>query len=388
MDCIFKKKKLVTVLSACSLAMAASVMTSTVMADQHGGGQHQGQGNKGASMTTGGKGGDSLKGMRQGRKDIMDLLADDGEDSDRPAWAGQPGNEGKPGGGNAGSDTEKGDLYGDIIVLQRNDDGSLVTTTTEAGDVITYAVASDGTLIEIVNGEIPEDADVQAVEFGRLNIARSPEKVVEHSLTEALSKLDGGILGETVTLDPSGRLVIDGVTIDSPLENLALYEALLSTAAVDGVVTLSVSTTSDGSPVSYSFSIPESVRLDLAAAALAAASDKTGELTIDEVVGISTFLGVNDELATYLDAGAVDDYSRDATYDGVQVAVLVPQDTDGDGIIDLYYPDLVYVLDSVTFNDVDATSILDNDTGGIDVFTQMADDSVQVLEFVHDQALE
>lgn len=207
-------------------------------------------------------GGSSLKGMRKGGRDILDLLSDD-EDSDRPDWAGQSGNEGKPGGGNAGSERDKGDLYGDLVILQRNDDGSLVTTTLDNGDVVTYAIASDGSLIEIINGEIPEGADVQEVEFGRLNIARAPDKVLDHSLLEALSKLDGGILGEDITLDPSGRLTIDGVTIDSPLENLALYEALLSTAAVDGVITLSLSDTHDGQDVSYSFSVPEDTRLEL-----------------------------------------------------------------------------------------------------------------------------
>lgn len=384
----FEKKKLVTLLSACSISLAAGLMSPAAQAEKHAEGGKHGQGGKGSEMATGGgHGGEGLKGLRQGRKDIIDLLSDDGEDSDRPAWAGQPGNEGKPGGGNAGSDTLKGDLYGDIIVLQRNDDGTLVMTT-DGDNVITYAVAPDGTLIEIVNGEIPEGADVQAVEFGRLNIARSPIKVLEHSLTEALSKLDEGELGVTVTLDPAGRLVVDGSTIDSPLENLALYEALMTTPAVDGVVTLSVTSTSDGQPVTYSFSLPEGVRLDLAAAALAAASDKTGELTIDEVVGISTFLGVEDELASYLEAGLVDGYNRDATYEDVSVWVLEPLDTNGDGVIDSYTPTEVDILDVVTFNTVDATSIKDNSDGGIDIFTQMADDSVQVLEFVHDNALE
>lgn len=392
MNSSFKKTRLATLVSACSLSLAAALLSPVSLAEDHSDSGHTGQGHKGqagtgagSAMKGGGHGGrDSLKGMRQGRKDIADLLAEDDDDSDRPEWAGQPGNEGKPGGGNAGDNTKKGGDYGDIIVLQRNDDGTLVTEERD-GDIITFAVTTDGTVVEVVNGEIPDGTDVQAVEFGRLNVARSPEKVIEHSLTEALSKLDGGELGTTVTLDPSGRLVVDGATIDSPLENLALYEALLSTAAVDGVVTLSVTTTADGGTSTYSFSIPETVRLDLAAAALAAASDKTGELTIDEVVGISSFLGVDDELASYI--GDLT-YSRDLTYEDVEVIVLEPRDTDGDGVIDEYVPVSAEVLQAVTFNEVDATSILNNTDGGIDVFTQMADDSVQVLEFVHDNALE
>ncbi len=67
------------------------------------------------------------------------------------------------------------------------------------------------------------------VEFGRLSVSRSPNKVSDHSLAEALTTLT--VTGAVVTQDAAGRLVItvDGVskTIDSPLENLALYKAIL-----------------------------------------------------------------------------------------------------------------------------------------------------------------
>jgi hypothetical protein len=244
---------------------------------------------------------------------------------------------------------------------------------------ITYAVASDGSLITITNGEIPEGADVQAVEFGRLNIARSPEKVLDHALTEALSKLDGGVIGDTITLDSAGRLVTsDGSTIDSPLENLALYEALLSTTAVDGVITLSVR---DGD-VTYSFSLPEDLRLDLAASAISGASDKTGELTIDEIVGISTFLGVQDELAELVtDASYTYDRAEIYTEGVLDVWILVEENG-------VYVPTQVDLFTTVEFNTVEDNSIKDNSTGGIDLFTQQADDAVQVLEYVHDNAID
>jgi hypothetical protein len=373
------------VLTAAALALTASplmmsagiaqagffVSDASAASDQSTG--HKGQGEAGAKGS--GDKGKAGQGMRQGKKSITDILSDDGEDdSDRPAWAGIPGNEGKPGGGNAGGSTKKGDDFGDIIVMLREDDGTLV----EDGNV-TYAVAVDGSLIEVVDGEIPEGADVQAVEFGRLNIARAPSKVLDSSLVEVLSKLDDGVFGETVTLDPSGRLVVDGSSIDSPLENLALYEALLTTVAVDGVITLTVSASKDGGDTTYTFSVPESVRLDLAASALAAASDKTGTLTIDEIVGISEFVGVADELATYVTDYT---YDRTGTYDDVGVYILVEKDG-------VYVPDFVKILDSVVFTDVEANSIKDNvEATGIDVFTQAADDAVQVIEFVHDNALD
>lgn len=340
----------------------------------HKGSTHKGEGRKGSGQ------GSMGQGLRHGKKSISDILSevseDEGEDSDRPAWAGTPGNEGKPGGGNAGGTTKKGGDYGDIIVMQRNDDGTLVTD----GNT-TYAVSSTGELIPIVNGEVPEGADVQEVDFGRLNIARAPSKVLDHSLIEALSKLDGGVVGDTITLDSAGRLVTeDGVAIDSPLENLALYVALLTAPATDGTVTLSVKDGDD----TYTLTLSEDVRLDLAASAIAAASDKTGELTIDEIVGISSFLGVDDELASLV-TNADYTYDRATTYtDGVlDVWVLVLDPATGN-----YVPTQVDLYTTVDWNTVDSSTIKDNEDGGIDLFTQEADDALQTLEYVHDNALD
>lgn len=338
------------------------------------------QGGKGAmGAQRGGKGqGGSAAGQRGGNKSIADILAGEDEDSDRPVWAG--GNkELNPhrGEGNAGSDIKKGGDYGDIWVILRDDLGNPILDAN--GNIQPCLDEACTTVIQLTaDGELPAEYadDVIAVEFGRLNIARAPDSVLEHSLVEALAKLDDGVFGETVTLDPSGRLTVDGVTIDSPLENLALYKALLTAPAVDGVVTLSVSTTVEGEGnVTYTFSVPESVRLDLAASALAAASDKTGTLNVDEVVNISKFLDVDDELAALVGSYT---YDTTATYDGVTVWVLV-ETSPG-----VFTATEVSILDAVTFNTVPA---IDGDDDGIDQFTQAADDAVQVLEFVHDNAL-
>lgn len=318
---------------------------------------------------------------RGGNKSIGKILDDDGgdEDSDRPEWA-QGNKEANPhrGEGSAGSDTEKGVDYGDIWVILRDDLGNPILDAN--GNVQPCVdLACTETLTLTADGELdPADVDkVIEVEFGRLNISRAPSSVLEHSLIEALSKLDGGVLGEDVTLDPAGRLVIDGSTIDSPLENLALYEALLTAPVdADGNVTLSVTTNVEGAgTVTYSFVVPADMRLNLAASAIAAASDKTGELTIDEVVNISKFLEVDDELAALV---GTYQYS-DSVYDSVQVWILV-ETSPG-----IYEPKLVSVTDYVSFTPVPA---IDGDSDGIDRFTQAADDAVQVLEFVHDNALD
>ena len=386
----FKQRSLVTGIALALLTAplvgptfdlgGAHVDFSTVaQAAEGSGGKGAGQGAAGGQRGGAGEKGGKPSSLRGGNKSIRDILAGEDEDSDRPAWAGGE-KELNPhrGEGSAGGDTKKGGDYGDIWVILRDDLGNPIL---DANNNIQPCLDEACTqVIQLTaDGELPpEYADsVIAVEFGRLNIARSPDSVLEHSLVEALAKLDDGVFGETVTLDPSGRLVIDGDAIDSPLENLALYEALLTTPAVDGVVTLSVSTTVEGEGnVTYTFSVPESVRLDLAASALAAASDKTGSLNVDEVVNISKFLEVDDELAAL-----VGDYTYDRTdtYGDVTVWVLV-ETSPG-----VFTATEVNVIDEVNFNTLPT---IDADNDGIDRFAQAADDSVQVLEFVHDSALD
>jgi hypothetical protein len=81
----------------------------------------------------------------------------------------------------------------------------------------------------------------------------------------------------SVTFDVAGRLVIDGATVDSPLENLALYQAILKAG---GTLTLPTKT--------------GNVTLTLANAAvfLGAAADKAGSVTLDTVMYLDPVLGV------------------------------------------------------------------------------------------------
>jgi hypothetical protein len=271
----------------------------------------------------------------------------------------------------------KGGDYGDIWVILRDDLGNPILDAN--GNIQPCLDAACTTYVQLVDGELPPEyaSQVIPVEFGRLNVARAPSSVIEHSLIEALTKLDDGVWGTTVTLDPAGRLVIDGVAIDSPLENLALYQALLTAPVVDGMVTLSVTTSVEGGGTeTYTFSLPASERLDLAASTLAAASDKTGDLNVDEIVNISKFLDVDDELAALVGSYS---YDRTDTYGDVQIWVLV-ETSPG-----IYTATLVNVMDAVTFNTVPT---IDADNNGVDRFAQAADDSVQVLEYVHDNALD
>ena len=321
------------------------------------------------------------------------FLEEAADDSDRPDWAGPDGDAPKPGGGSKGSDTRRGDLFGDLWMILRDDNGVPILVKWVDGVQVVYpgTGSTDGWFVQPLDADgnpIPLDEEGHPVdeslpvevELGRLNVARAPEKVMDHSLVEALSKLASAT---EVTLDPSGRLVADGVTIDSPLENLALFKAIVSTPAVDGVITLTASATVDGQDVTYSFDISVDQAGLVAAAAIAAASDKTGTLTYDEVMYIADFFGLSSELSSFVTTW---NYERDDVYtDDITVWILEGVDTDGDGIFDVYYPVEVQINQAVEFNDL---PMIVADNNGIDSFAQAADDSVQVLEFVHDNAID
>jgi hypothetical protein len=350
----------------------------------------QGKSNKG-----GGKGQKGSGKFERGssNKSIDTFLDEVAEDSDRPAWAGPDATEPKPGGGIKGGDTKKGTLFGDLYVILRDDNGVPILVKWVDGAQVVYpgTGSTEGWYVQPLDADgnpIPLDEEGHAidenltveVELGRLNVARAPEQVLDHSLVEALSKLANAT---EVTLDPSGRLVADGVTIDSPLENLALFKAIVSTPAVDGVITLTAEGSVDGNDVTYSFDISVDQAGLVAAAAIAAASDKTGTLTTDEVMYISDFFGLSSELSSFVSAW---NYERDDVYtDDVTVWILEGVDNDGDGEFDVYYPKEVVINEVVEFNTIDP---IVNDGNGIDTFTQAADDSVQVLEYVHDNAID
>ena len=394
------KKSVIAFSVAVSLGIAG--LTSLSLEDgfiaQVQAAESKGQAKKGGKDGGGTKGGNAAKSGTYKRgsanKSVDAMLAEEvAEDSDRPPWAGKGATAPKPGGGLKGSSTKKGDLYGDLYLIWRDDNGVPILVKWVDGEQVVYSGtgSTEGWYVQPLDASgnpVPLDAEghpldeslVVEVELGRLNIARAPEKVLDHSLVEALSKLSSAT---EVTLDPSGRLVVDGVTIDSPLENLALFKAIVSTPAVDGIITLTATATVDGQTVTYSFPISVEQAGLVAAAAIAAASDKTGTLSADEVMYIAKFFGLDTQLSTFVSTW---NYERDDVYTpDVTVWILEGVDTNGDGVFDVYYPKEVRIIDVVQFNTV--PSIVD-DGNGIDTFAQAADDSVQVLEFVHDNALD
>lgn len=170
---------------------------------------------------------------------------------------------------------DTGDLYGDLYVILRDENGvpildyvelevppveegqegtvvvsciqpistvdGSVTLATYYGDLTITAIAGEPFALpsyfdiagDLVECELPEEMAtwVQAVDFGRLNLGRAPDAVIAHGFDEAVTKLN---LATAINLDPAGRLVLTlpdaenpgeyiDKTIDAPAENLALY---------------------------------------------------------------------------------------------------------------------------------------------------------------------
>jgi hypothetical protein len=331
-----------------------AMFVDEVYAQDHGG--HQGQGGgKGAA----GGGGQGQKGSMGGKslEDQVfrgkDALAAEDDDSDRPPWAGgskelNP-HRGDP---NPTAGTKKGGDYGDLWVVVRDPvTGEPLLINGE------YQVCLDAGCTEVVltvEGELPEGVDAAEVEFGRANVVRSPDKVTDHALDEVLAKLTAA---SVVTLDEAGRLVVDGATVDSPLENLALYIALM---------------TNDPAlqPVLDKLPAPLPV---VVAGALAGTADKTGTVTIDFVAYFNVIAGIV-ENGEYVDYSAID-YSRDDQYSGN--ITYFYQDPVTGVVTEVTEPIMTAVFDGVSYTSSSGAGITD--------FTQMVDDALQVIEFVHTQ---
>lgn len=224
-------------------------------------------------------------------KDTLLPAVDD--DSDRPAWAGGNTDQNDHIKGNDESGTTRGGDYGDLYALYRDLNGVPIMRMMEEVDeegqgtgvyfYVVQPVDADGNTLELdAEGELVDPTQAIEVDFGRLNIVRSPQSVLDQALAEALKVINAG---EGFTLDFCGRLTIwntvDGVltvtkTIDSPRESMAMYQEIMNHGFNDQ---LSVLLGSGIDPIM------------LAASSFAAGSDKTGTVDIDEVVYIDGFMG-------------------------------------------------------------------------------------------------
>ena len=237
-----------------------------------------------------------------------------------PGGGGKPDNPGQGqgggGGGNSGgnsgnSKSPKGNLYSDLWVIARDAGGVPITVSfTVAGEdgeetstcvqpitfdstagfpVLSgtgvYPYDSSAYLIPLAGLEapaldlepcevLPEYAGyVSEVDLGRLNLGRSPERVLSKQLGDVELFLAGG----PASLDASGRLVVNEVALDSPLANLAASQSILETGAIGTTAVPAV----DLGP------------LALTAAMVAAGSPKEDfEITVDTVQYLNRILNI------------------------------------------------------------------------------------------------
>ncbi|MDH3638580.1 MAG: hypothetical protein OES09_08955 [Gammaproteobacteria bacterium] len=403
-----------------------------------------GQGDQGAAIAgqgkSGGQQGSALeeKVFRGGKKALDTAAEEADDDSDRPAWAGgakeenphrpddgKPEDPGKhpadPGGGRPGDAGKptlvKGDEYGDLFVYVRdpvtgepiltieNDvDGDGACDIDDTCYYQVYVCEDEGctqTRIERLDlvwdegsekwaAELPEGVTSQEVEFGRASLVRAPDKVTDHALDELVKKLDtaatydqnGNITALDVDLDEAGRLVIDGATVDSPLENAALYIALLSTdgSALDPFV----------APLLDTLNV---TKLDLAATAFAGSADKTGDITLDFVVYQNAIVDVtNAEAVIVPEDGTATNGDQTIVFPYYDYSDVNYDRTEYDQEVSYYYtPDggttvlqstvnLMDFLDQTNFVGINL-----NNLEGAELFVVHADDALELIELTHTQ---
>lgn len=356
---------------------------SSAEAAQGEGGGHGAGGEMKGQGGMGGAGG--VSGGQRGM-DVNDVLRGQGGGGrDAAGGSGRPDDKGPPegdgpssdmGGGNPNAGDEMGDLYGDLYIVKRDpltgepllDDQGRLQFLDADGNVIAYASddPDDEGFTEVVDESAREE-----VAFDRLNLSRSPQSVLSHSLDTALETIAKDADG-VLEFDASGRVVVvdaDGVeyTIDSPLENLALYQ--------DAIAKLQ-----DDDPSNDTFT------LDQTDALLAAAASKTGNVSLDMVVYLNTILGLNPVTTAgtrdYVDLTSFS-YDRTAAYtdaDGNPVTVTyLTAKTDADGnVIDGEYVTVTEPLIDAVFDGEDVSG------DGAAAYAQSADDALQVIEFIHE----
>ena len=231
-----------------------------------------------------------------------------------------------------GAGTKKGDIYADLWVIARFDDGRPLVDTEGCVRPITFAsVVPEGAQVDYLTGltqfseddaydygepayEVPlvHDSDLAAeepcdvdpayasfeyqgdfypyvseTELGRLNLGRAPEKVVDKQLRDVIVNLTAV---DAVRLDPSGRLQGEA-TIDSPLQNLAVFQAILERGLIQRV-------DKDGDPIEeIDTGGLALLKFQQAATALAAATPKEDDfhVYVDTVQYLSRILSIPDD---------------------------------------------------------------------------------------------
>lgn len=317
-------------------------------------------------------------------------------------------------GGTGGTGSGSGEVLGDLVVLLRDASGVPILTA----DKCQQPLAADGTVIPVdpltcavVAGN---ETKLQAVDFARISVARSPAKVMDKQMADVLVNLS---TAQCLTLDPAGRLVystqetttdLNGIittklvssAVDSPLQNLAIYRELMT----KGVL---------GTPA---LTLPKPFNqygiLDTAAKALGAAADKGGKINIDLVVYLNQILGLDlSTTTTQLSKTCIDikqevkgvvqlvnkcfldyrtyNYERSETYGNLPFPQNIPAASPKLGFFDYLTPSSTLAADGRPLFNISSALIVPTvfvslpATGDIGGFAQASDDARAVIDFMH-----
>ena len=329
---------------------------------------------------------------------------------------------GAGGGGGGGSNAPPD--YGDLWVLLRYESGLPMLTDDFCQQPIA-AETFEG-CIQKPNTTEPEDCVVipvdpetcavpldyaiytQEVDFGRINEARSPEAVFEAQLEDVLVNL---ATAGCLTLDPAGRPVYSSVeidgdlpvivtsTVDSPLQNLAMYRQLMLEGSLPGGLLLP----GMEEPQGWLFT---------AARALGAASDKTGEVTEDMWIYLNDILGLTAADVTpalskhcvevkqevmgkiemvekcVLDVSSFG-YTRSAEYGALPAPPYIPADDPQPGVfeyLDQTGPNSFEIATGPILNAAFPDGLdgyIEYSGSNVEAFAKHADDARSVIEFMH-----
>lgn len=362
------------------------------------------------------------------------------------AAGGNPGgNGGGGGGGNGGGDKnnkpKKGDLYGDVVYLLRDETGipyvvngcirpldasghvlalNADDTNSSGGveddgepplpDEVEYNACPDDPQVlmssaagasKVQLSDVDED-DLEAcdpiancapyvveVELGRLSMLRSPPSVIDKALRDANDAIDRAA---EVLLDWGGRIAPDANSLDAPLINLAMMREFMVNGAID-----------EFDPASFAalHSLGLYGKVAAAAFGLGAGDDKEGTGIDPEVVmRVIESLGIGEPYFLLAD-GAIywgqPSENEEPIYIGWDIFNTTPgfdhrfsytrSDTfPGNVLFDEYSQadDKYYRICSDVISEVFGGEVDPGELSGLEGFAQAANDARRVLLFVHD----
>ena len=258
--------------------------------------------------------------------------------------------------------------------------------------------SQDATVITFTDGVMDQVSGIvpAGVEIGRKNLARAPQSVLNRALAEAIKTLT--MDSDPLTIDFCGRLVgkalnADGEivlkTIDSPRENMALYQYIMNNKGFDGEEFAGLAHDKLEALVSFERGQIRGIKsyLDIAASCFAAAADKTDNLYVDEIVYCNTFLGINgsDVDRHYNHYTNFLNYERQLRYLNrwIKIVTLIPGDPNAEPPTpNTYTEEIMSIAQAESEGKFNFTKKYEG-LSYLAGFRSAADDAIQVLDYIH-----